>query len=149
MKRSIVAPAVVILIGLVVLLAVALPAEAGKKYEESDLDGSYYYTMIQVREAVPPASGDAYCSGYGTVEFYGDGTALIDGWDRCTDEGTKWNSEPHGYSVTPEGEVILWRTADPLDTVHCQLLNNGKMLMCDGVDSPPDVRSFHAIAVKQ
>ena len=149
MKRTSVAPAVAVLIGLVVILAVALPAEAGKKWDAGDLNGTYYYTVIQVREAVTAAGGDAYCSGYGTIEFYGDGTSLIEGVDRCTDEGTRWNSEPHGYSVAPDGEVILWRTAYPSDTVHCQLLNNGKMLMCDGVDSTPDVYSFHAVGVKE
>ncbi len=149
MKRSFVAPTVVILIGLVVHLAGALPAEAGKKYQESDLNDTYYYTTTQVREAAPPYTGVEYCSGYGTIEFFGDGTSLIDGWDRCSNEGTRWNSEPHGYSVTPDGEVILWRTADPVDTVHCQLLENGKTLMCDGVESTPDVHSFHAVGVKQ
>lgn len=148
MKRSLVAPAVSILAGLIVILVAVLPAEAGKKWDESNLNGTYYYTVIQVRED-ESSTGDAYCSGYGTIEFYGDGTSLIEGWDRCTDNGTRWNSEPHGYSVAPDGEVILWRTADPTDTVHCQLLNNGKMLMCDGVESTPDVRSFHAVGVKE
>jgi len=149
MKRSIVAVSPLLMIGLVILLATALPAEAKKKYDVGDLDGSYYYTMIQVREAVPPATGAAQCSGWGTIEFYGNGTSLIEGFDRCTDEGTRWNSEPHGYSVTPEGEVLVWRTADPGDVTHCQILNNGRMLMCDGVDSAADVLSFHAIGVKE
>jgi hypothetical protein len=149
MKRSFVAPTFVMSIGIVVCLMAALPAEAGKKYKESDLDGTYYYTTTQVREANPPFTGLEYCSGYGTVEFYGDGTSLIEGWDRCSNVGTRWNSEPHGYSVTPAGEVILWRSSDPVDTVHCQILDNGKMLMCDGVESTPDVLTFHAVAVKQ
>ena len=149
MKRFFVAPAVVIVIGLFVLIATAPPAEAGKKFKESDLNGTYYYTTTQVRDSSPPYTGIEYCSGYGTIEFYGDGTSLIEGWDRCSNEGTRWNSEPHGYSVTPDGEIIIWRTADPVDTVHCMILDKGKTLMCDGVESTPDVHSFHALAVKQ
>ena len=150
MKRSIVAPAVVILIGLVVLLAAALPAEAGKKYKESDLDGSYYYTMTQVRDVWDSPPDIEHCSGWGTIEFYGDGTAVIAGWDRCGGEEPRWNSKPHDYSVTPDGEVIIsLPPPDDLDPVHCQILDNGKMLMCDGVLSTPDVHSFHAVGVKQ
>ena len=149
MKPCNVAPAVMILIGLALLMAAAPPAEAGKKFTEGSLDGTYYYTTTQIRDTGDPATGVEYCSGYGTVEFYGDGTSLIAGYDRCSIEGTRWNSEPHEYSVTPAGEVIIWRAVDPADTTHCQLLDNGKMLMCDGVGRPPDVLSFHAVALLQ
>jgi hypothetical protein len=149
MKREVTASAVLVVLVLIGLLAAAIPAEAAKTYDEHSLNGTYYYTVVQVREAAPPASGTEYCSGWGTVDFHGDGTALIEGYDRCSVEGTNWNSEAHAYSVSASGEVFIWRTADPSNVTHCQVLDKGKMLMCDGIDSTPDVLSYHAVAVRQ
>ncbi|MFV2074354.1 MAG: hypothetical protein ACC742_17140 [Thermoanaerobaculales bacterium] len=150
MKRESIASAAVILIGLVALLALTVPAEAGKRYTVRDLRGTYFYTMTEVRDKSGNPGVVEHCSGYGKIEFYGNGTSLIEGWDRCGSAGVpNPDSQPHGYSVAPDGEVILWRTVDPANTVHCQILANGRMLMCDGVESTPDVHSFHATAVKQ
>ncbi len=140
---------VLTVVGLTWLLAAPAPTEAGRRYDERSLNGAYYYTMIHVREVAPPASGAEYCSGWGTVEFHGDGTALIEGYDRCSVEGTRWNSEAHEYSVSPTGEVLIWPTADPANTTHCQILEKGTTLMCDGVESIPEVLSYHAVAIKE
>ena len=51
------------------------PAEAKKPFDNGDLDGSYAWvnTEISLRDGVV-----TYCNAFGTIEFFGDGTASND-----------------------------------------------------------------------
>ncbi len=145
MKRTLLMFTAVVVMGFVSLFAVQMSAEAGKAYDNGDLKGTYYAVTIQVRMEGALVS---YCSGYGTITFDGIGSGTADGTDRCTVTGVTHDTWIHNYSVYPDGRMLMWEVTDPADITHCQIVNNGRMLLCDGT-SQQESLSFQATMVKQ
>lgn len=122
--------------------------EAKKKnYDEGDLDGEYYYVYMQQR-----VEGGVleHCSGYGTLEFYGDGTAALvaPAFDRC--DGVTDPAEPHGftYTVDADGGFVLEEDGGG-ELTHCQILDKGRIILCDGAPRGPETYSWIAIGIQR
>jgi hypothetical protein len=128
------------------------PAEAKKPFDNGDLDGSYAWvnTEISLRDGVV-----TYCNAFGTIEFFGDGTASNDSTNRCTYAGNTVDPVPFDihyrsfdYSMEPDGNFLLWEVGGSGST-HCRLVDKGAMIICDGTASQPDILSMSAVAVRQ
>ncbi len=134
-----------------VALAVAVflvnpPVEAKKGFDNGDLDGVYAWVNTEIRLE---AGVTEYCSGYGTIEFFGDGTASAESTHRCAAGVVSSDFRRHDYAVDPDGQFLLWEHDSPAYQTHCRLLDKGSMILCDGTASHPDELSMIAIAVKQ
>ena len=141
-----------IVIGLILSLAGPMTVVAGGTFDARDLDGTYYYVTTQVREETLPGDTDpsvVYCSGYGTLTFDGVGNANGMGTDRCSLLGLSTEALNFTYVVDPDGSVIVTNTNNQMDTTHCQIVNKGRMLMCDGTEDNLYSLSFHAVGVRQ
>ena len=130
-----------------ILIVSSISVQAVSTFDERDLDGTYYFVTTEIRDE---GSGIIeHCSGNGTVTFDGAGGAIITEVKRC--EGLTESFDPFDvtYTVSPEGEVLL-REVDLSGPTHCQILNKGRILLCDGStrDIPPIV-SLTGILVKQ
>jgi len=132
------------------------PAEARKPFDDGDLNGSYAWvnSEISLREEASVVV-TYYCNAFGTIEFFGDGTALNDSTNRCTYEGNPDVPVPfviHDrlflYSMEPDGSFLLWEDGGSGAT-HCRLVDKGAMILCDGTASEPDILSMSAVAVRQ
>lgn len=136
-------------------LTLFLPdALADKPYDESSLNGTYYYVFTQVRYEEPPPYTIFHCSGFGTVTFDGDGGAVTNYNDQCESSQTlgelTFDTGEHesSYTVSSLGEVLI--ISSPDDVTHCQILDRGNMILCDGTTrTSSDHISFIAIGVKQ
>ncbi|HWR72835.1 MAG TPA: hypothetical protein VN604_06675 [Nitrospirota bacterium] len=146
MKRTALMFTAAVILGFAFFIAVQTPAEADRSYNNRDLNGTYYYVTTQVRIE---ASQVAYCSGYGTITFDGIGAGVTDGDDRCSVGGLTHDTWAHTYSVAPDGIVLIREVLYPASVAHCRIVENGRMLLCDGTTMEPESLSFQAIAVKQ
>lgn len=131
----------------------ATTAQAGKTFANKNLTGVYYYTVQQiVQEEIgdPSVTVINYCNGYGTITFYGDGTATRSGTDVCSIRGTSIESQALTYEVNPDGSFFIMDAEDPTDRTRGQIVNKGNMLLIDGTErNLEDQMSFHAVAAKQ
>lgn len=118
---------------------------AGGACSNRDLDGDYQFTVIEVY-----TSGGIinYCDQAGTVTFdSASGTATVSGTKRCNGVVGPIIPEPLTYAVSPDCNVEI---TSPYDTVHGQIVNNGRIVLLDGTTSPdPDKLFFHGVAAKQ
>lgn len=135
------------------MLVYTLPVEAGKTYSNTDLDGTYYFVTTEVRDGDQPNSIE-HCSTYGTVNFDGAGIAYTNENFRCHDDSssssveTGTRSTTFDYSVSSDGSFTM--TNPDGETTHCQILNRGSLVLCDGTaaDASDPLRSFLAIATE-
>lgn len=159
MKRIIwISGILVVLVG-GLLIADLNRGEAVKIYDESDLDGTYFVTVM--RNSID-AGVIVHCNAYATATFNGLGYMTADYAERCEGEvdgsgnpvvetGTSY----HLYDVAATGDVIISECPDINCTtstvsMHCKILNKGGMLLCDGTNRKfLDTLSFIAIGVKQ
>jgi len=139
------------------MLVYTLPVEAGKSYSNNSLYGTWYYVATEVRW-----DGEQ-CNNYGTIEFYndaGEDVAETEEWFRCVGPSPTYTvtTGPHStdftYEVDADGHFTL--TTDPGgEETHCKILNNGKLVLCDGTLAPAPVSvdkgaiSYFATAVKE
>lgn len=151
MKRTMVILGTVAAIAVVAgLLATSHPAEAKKTFSDRDLDGTYLWVNLEIRtESTGSGPVMDYCSGFGTMEFYGDGTAHSNGTHRCKESGVSSQTEPMSYAMSPDGTFLIWEDDSPAYTTHCRLVDNGRMVICDGTSSNPEIHAVQAVAVKQ
>jgi len=128
-----------------------MPAAAAKSFDETALVGSYSFTSIQMRRGEEGEDPIVYCSGYGTIEFRGDGTAWIDGTERCSNDGiADTYSSERFYLVDDEPDFrIEEQDDDGVFWTHCRLLRKGEIILCDGTLREPDMLAFQAIAVME
>jgi hypothetical protein len=126
----------------------SLPAAADKPFDETALTGTYAFTTIQVREGEPPAEPKiVQCSGYGTITFFGDGTASMQGFERCAGD---LEAKPYSGDMTyTTGPAPFFSIDEGPYSTHCQLLQRGEVMMCDGTQREPEMLAFHAVGFKQ
>ena len=120
---------------------------ADKPFDESALIGTYAFTTIQIRTGEPTEPKIVQCSGFGTITFFGDGTAYMEGAERCAGEpAAKPYSGDMAYSTGPA--PFFYLDEGPYST-QCQLLQRGEVMICDGTLREPEMLAFHAVGFKQ
>jgi len=155
MKRVFVSLIALIGVGAVTFFAgQSFTVQAGKTYDNRDLDGIYHYAGQEViMEEVndPPVTVTDYCNGYGTLTFDGVGSVTRTGTDVCSVSGT--STEPGQeltYEVDPDGSFLMVNVADPTGRVRGQIVNKGRTLLLDGTErNLGDQLSFFFVAAKQ
>ena len=148
---------VVLVVAVSVAAAVLLtnsPAEAKKPLDNGDLTGTYAWVNSEIR--LDGGTAPVYCNAFGTIEFFGDGTASNDSTNRCT---SAEDTDPPDifvidgraflYDVEPDGNFLLWEEGSSGSPTHCRLVDKGAMILCDGTASQPEILSMTAVAVKQ
>ncbi len=150
MNRSLLFLAILFVLGVGFVILTSEPAEAVKTYSIADLSGSYFFVNMETREEeVGGSIVPDRCSGFGTITFDGAGNATLIGTRRCSVSGTFANDASNfTYTVSPEGGVLLTEE-DYTDSTHCQIVNKGGMLLCDGVYRNESIYSWIAIGVKE
>lgn len=139
------------------ILLYGLPVQAADCdtiYDNGCLNGTYYFVTTEVRDG-DTAPGIEHCSTYGTIIFDGTNKAKSTETYRCHDdsaatpveEGNR-NTKFH-YNVSPDGSFTM-TTQPGGETTHCQILNRGSLVLCDGTAGGPSgpLRSFLAIATE-
>lgn len=151
MKRMLLGGVIGLAIAVVTVAIWNAPAEAKKTLDEGDLDGTYSWSSVLVRDEAGVA---VYCSGFGTATFDGAGNATIDSTDRCgvplgvPDFDTQ-TGEAHTYTMDPNGIFHMVEVDTPSYVTHCQLLHKGEIILCDGVATDPEMLAFHVVGIKQ
>ena len=152
-------------LAVVILAAIALltasSSQAARPFGLWSLDGAYHFSLAEIRAETFPAPMTVYCNAYGVIEFDGAGSAEIlagtgMGWCRDADggpvPGDPAESGCFEYEVFDDGSVIITDLTEPPEcaprppgeqyTSHCQILDKGELLVCDGTggggDVPPD-----------
>jgi hypothetical protein len=157
MKRALV---LVLALAFVVVAATLVftnsPAEAKKPFDNGDLDGSYAWVNTEISLRGDSPGVVTYCNAFGTIEFFGDGTASNDSTNRCTTaehpedlDLFTFYDRPFLYSMEPDGNFLLWEDGGSGSQTHCRLVDKGAMIICDGTSSQPDILSMSAVAVRQ
>jgi hypothetical protein len=147
------AAGVVLLAGFVRVLAEVPIDAAGEKrghFDVRDFRGTYIATITEVRQddGTPPRLD--FCSGYTTIVADGRGRAAVDSTEKCSRSGMFSGCGMQLYDVEPDGTLFLWEGEQPLDRVHCRIVEGGRMILCDGsARQHPEVFSFQAIGVRQ
>lgn len=131
----------------------ATSVQADKPFGEGSLLGTFAFTEIHVRVGDIAEVPIAHCSGYGTITFYGDGDAFMEGVERCSDDPDDF--EEYGgyveYVIGDTGtffEIVVPNDPDTGPT-QCQLVQKDTMILCDGTKREAEMLSFHAVGVKQ
>lgn len=129
-------------------------ADCDTIYDNGCLDGTYYFVTTEVRDG-ETAPGIQHCSTYGTIDFDGKNKAKTNETYRCHDDsaappvdaGTR--NTNFFYNVSPDGSFTM-TTHPGGETTHCQILNRGSLVLCDGTagGSSGPLRSFQAIATE-
>ena len=132
----------------------SLTVQAGKTYDNRDLDGIYYYAgqeIIMEEVDDPPVTVTDYCNGYGTLTFDGVSSVIRTGTDLCSVTGTSTVSgQELAYEVDPDGSFLMVNIADPTGRVRGQIVNKGRTLLLDGTErNLGDQLSFFFVAAKQ
>lgn len=138
-------------------LFVAFAASAARPMGVHSLVGTFHFTVIEIRVESFPVPTTIYCNTYGRITFDGAGAAQIldgSGYGACSDGENPFEPESMTYTVDPEGGVLLTDVdATAPYTTHCQLLDKGTVLLCDGSGGlgglrNPELLIFQATAVK-
>lgn len=119
------------------LALVAAPAlQAAKQYSAASLKGTYHFTLIEITVTDDAEPLTIYCNGWGRLVFDGvDEATIEDGENLCNGEISVLGEASFSYTVDPGGTVeLLDNDGSP---THCQLADNGALLLCDGVYDPP------------
>jgi len=117
-------------------LVAASAARADKPFGPGSLDGTYHFAVIEIAVTTDPVPATVYCNSYGRITFDGAGMAEIlagssYGW--CTDGGDPVEPQTFLYTVDPDGGVVLTEQGSSHEyTTHCQILDKGARLLCDG-----------------
>ena len=127
------------------LAATALPTQPDATWDVRDLDGTYYYTLCEVRGDVVPLD---YCDEYGTITFDGEGNAVATGTRKCSTTGPATQTNYFTYTVSPSGEVLITEVGFPLPT-RGQIVDKGRMILVDGTTREPFIYIQHGVAVEQ
>jgi hypothetical protein len=125
---------------------------AGTLAEAGSLKGEFRYMTSEAR-LFNNSLDVTYCSEIGTITFNGMGNARVVSKDRCIVIGHNPTSTEREsdfiYTVDPKGNVTIAEADDPSSITHCQLVDSGKMLLCDAEGKDASVLQWNAIAVKQ
>lgn len=124
----------------------------GALVEAADLKGEFRFVATDIRTVDGQPGVIKYCSEFGTITFDGKGNAATGSQDRCvTHPGaltTETRNSSFTYSVEPDGIVQLAEISDPSSITYCQLVDSGKMLLCDAYGrTDPSLLHWQAIAV--
>ena len=135
----------------VVIVLLAVPAQAEKPFDESSLLGTYAFTEIHTREGDISEVPIAHCSGFGTITFEGNGQGWLLGSERCSDgpDNPPENDFPIFYDMGTEPFFYVRVTPTDPNPTQCQLLQKGTIIICDGTMRDFDHYSFHLVGVKQ
>lgn len=139
------------LVSLTVVVAVMIcsaPASADKPFDESSIVGTFAFTTIQVRNGEGEEPPVVFCSGYGTITFDGSEEADIQGAERCSGEvdATPYS---HAYRYFVEDEPFFSIEEPDGFLTHCQVLDRGDVIMCDGTSREDAMLAFHAVGFRQ
>lgn len=131
------------LLALAAVAALALVAapdlQAAKQYNAASLKGEYHFTLVETAVTDDPEPVTIYCNGWGRLSFDGIGEVeLVDGANLCNGVLSTPGPASWDYTVDPDGAVVLTEQGGDLSETHCQLANNGALLLCDGVYDPPN-----------
>lgn len=143
---------------LALALSVAPAMRADPPLGLRSLSGTFHYTVVSIRQETLPVAATIYCNEYGQIAFDGAGggrTVAGSGYGVCSDGENPFEPQTFTYTVEASGSVEL-TDADPGDepyTTHCQLLERGTLLLCDGTSGVGGLRNpeqllFQATAVK-
>ncbi len=119
----------------------------GPPYNVSNLNGNYYYKLVEVRNDETAPDID-FCEEYGNAHFDGAGTVEISGTRKCSISGSADESSTQTYSVSPDGTVLVNETGSSNPT-RGKLLEGGRMLLIDGTTREPGILIMHGIGIKQ
>lgn len=151
MKRSIIITACFLFVSIsTVIIAGIGIVVAGGGYSNKDLLGTYHYVTTTVKQVRGHTVVDGiiqFCSGSGTITFDGRNTARVNGTERCNAD-VEMDKTLNHYSVHADGSFEIWNVDYPEEVFHCQIVNNGVTILCDGTIPNPEILSFQAIGVK-
>jgi len=120
----------------VLALVATPPALADRPFGPASLEGTYHFAVIEIAVTTDPAPETVYCNSYGRITFDGAGMAeIVDGtsFGWCSDGGDPVEPQTFLYTVDPDGGVVLTEQGSAHDyTTHCQILDKGARLLCDG-----------------
>ena len=156
MKRMLITSAVIIGICAGMLIAIP-PAQADRPITGRDIEGTYYVLITEVRKETGPVGillpGIHRCESHGTATVFRDGQMVVNVTNTCYD-GVNRESVPqercHTFEILAGSELLVTEVGGPdTDKTHCQILDNGRMLLCDGSirDFPPII-TWAGTAVK-
>lgn len=139
-------------------LVLALGARAERPLGVHSLNGTYHYAVVQIRQEAEPVPTTVYCNEYGRLSFDGAGSAHLvadSGYGVCSDGPNPFEAQNFTYTVDAAGSVMIIDDEPDLYTTHCQLLDKGALLICDGTGGTgpdanrnPELLVFSATAGK-
>ncbi len=116
-------------------LLVTLAASADKPFGLQSLTGTYHFAAVQIRQGSLPGDPPMYCDEYGRLAFDGAGSAALvtdSGYGVCSNgENPFPGAVTFSYTVSASGSVVLTDESDDT-TTHCQIVDKGALLLCDG-----------------
>jgi|GEM_PF-3323353 len=152
MKRMLITSGVIIGICAGMLIAIP-PAQADRPITGRDIEGTYYVLSTEIRKETDPVPAILHCESHGTATVFRDGKMVTNVTNTCYDgviRVSETQERCHTFEILAGSELLVTEfDASVTDKTHCQILDNGRMLLCDGSirDFPPII-TWAGTAVK-
>ena len=109
------------------MFIISSPVLADKTYTGNTIKGTYYVLATETRNE---GGVILHCETHGIVNVYANGTIEVCGPTMCN--GVPGTLEPGYNTYVITGDEILVTEVGATDSSHCKILDNGRMMLCDG-----------------
>ncbi len=103
------------------------PAQADRPFTGDTIKGSYYFLVSETRNEDGVIK---HCEAHGVANIFDDGRMEICGPTMCN--GLPGAPEPGFFDYVITGDEILITEVGETDSTHCKILDNGRLMLCDG-----------------